>query len=91
MVTIKEFCEKHGIERVREKHGDYSDLYVAIFERYESELKSWYAVEADGSSCKHMLRCYKEEDLGEYFKEVYGFVQKIPNGALFVTDIEEVK
>ncbi len=91
MVTIKEFCEKRGIERVREKHGDYSDLYVAISKRYKSEVRSWYAIEPDGRSLKHMLRYYKEGDLKEYFKEVYGFMEKLPSGSLSVSDIEEVK
>ncbi len=91
MITIKDFCEKHEIERRREKYGDYSDLYVAIFIRYESEVKSWYAIEADGSSCKHMLRYYEEGDLKEYFEEAYKFKFRIPNGALPVSGIKGVK
>ncbi len=73
MIEIKEFCDKYEIERRVEKRYGYSDLYVAIFERYESELKIWYKMEKSGESCKHMMRSYREVDLKEYFKESLWF------------------
>jgi hypothetical protein len=91
MITIKDFCEKHEIERRVEKYGDYSDLYVDICKRYKSEVEVWFEMGADGNDCKHMLRYYKEGDLKEYFKEFYGFTEEIPEGMLSVSDSEEVE
>jgi len=68
MVTIKEFCERNGIKREKhEKHKDYSDLYVGIYRKYESNLDIWYTIGADGEEEKHAMLYYKPSDLKEYF------------------------
>jgi hypothetical protein len=71
---ITAFCNEYGIELPEKKFGKEqnkkwgkSDTYMAIYAKYDHEIKKWQSTGADGRIQNHALLLYDENDLKEYF------------------------